>query len=125
MSDESPPILARLLFGGTLGALAYNNFRELEGMIAYAESKDVPAADRLVPFASGMLAFGAIAIVLWRVPRLAAGAVATFLAGVTPLMHDFWTMEGEQRETEQFHFMKNVALIGAAIALLDRSGDQD
>lgn len=118
MSDDSPPLLGRLLFGGGLGMLAYNNFKQIEGMIGYAESKDVPKAEWLVPFSSGMLAFGSLAVVLWRVPRLAAGAIAAFLVGVTPLMHDFWTMEDERRSTEQTNFLQNVALLGAALAFI-------
>lgn len=123
MTDDTPSLLGRLLFGGGLAALAYGNFQEIEGMIGYADSKGVPEADRLVPFASGMLAFGSLSIVLWRVPRLAAGAVASFLIGVTPLMHDFWNLEGEERATEQTNFLQNVALLGAALAFIGRSGD--
>lgn len=124
MTDDTPSLLGRLLFGGSLAALAYNNFQEIEGMIGYAESKAVPRADQLVPFASGMLAFGSLAVVFWRIPRLAAGAIAGFLVGVTPLMHDFWNMEGEQRATEQTNFLQNLALLGAALAFLGQA-DED
>ncbi|MFC7222823.1 MULTISPECIES: DoxX family protein [Halalkalicoccus] len=125
MNDDSPSLLGRLLFGGGLAALAYGNFQELDAMIGYAESKNVPQAGRLVPFASGMLAFGSLAVVLWRAPRLAAGAIASFLVGVTPLMHDFWNMEGEQRATEQTNFLQNVALLGAALAFIGGASDDD
>lgn len=121
MSDDTPSLLGRLLFGGGLAGLAYGNFKELDAMIGYADSKEVPEADRLVPFASGMLAFGSLAVTLWRVPRLAAGAIAAFLVGVTPLMHDFWNLEGQERDTEQTNFLQNVALLGAALVLLDWS----
>ncbi|ADJ14931.1 DoxX family protein [Halalkalicoccus jeotgali] len=123
MNDDTPSLLGRLLFGGSLAALAYGNFQELEAMIGYADSKDVPEADRLVPFASGMLAFGSLAVILWRVPRLAAGAIAGFLVGVTPLMHDFWNAEGQERDTEQTNFLQNVALLGAALVFLGRADD--
>ena len=56
-------------------------------------------------------------------PRLAAGAIASFLVGVTPLMHDFWNMEGEQRTTEQTNFLQNVALLGAALAFISGASD--
>ncbi|MDL5360967.1 DoxX family protein [Halalkalicoccus sp. NIPERK01] len=123
MSDDTPSLLGRLLFGGSLGLLAYSNFQELDAMIGYADSKDVPEADRLVPFASGMLAFGSLAIILWRVPRLAAGAIAGFLVGVTPLMHDFWNLEGQERDTEQTNFLQNLALLGAALAFIGRASE--
>jgi len=42
-----------------------------------------------------------------------------FLAGVTPQMHNFWTVSDPmQRMGEMTNFMKSVALLGAALALL-------
>jgi putative oxidoreductase len=112
--------LGRSLFGCVLAYTAIDNLRDVDAMVEYAESKDVPAADRLVPFASGMLFLGSIGIVLGRVPRLAGGAVAAFLAGVTPTMHDFWNLEDEQREQQILHFLKNTALLGGALFFLAR-----
>lgn len=111
-------IAARLLFGGKLAHDAYQNVSNMEGRVQYAEAKDVPAADKLVPASSWMLLLGSVGIVLWRIPALAAAAVATFLAGVTPTMHDFWNMEGDDREAERGNFMRNLAFLGAALAFL-------
>ncbi|WP_336345634.1 DoxX family protein [Halalkalicoccus ordinarius] len=118
---DPPSLVGRLLFGGMLGFSAINAFRNVDAQIGYAESKGVPYADRLVPFSSGMLAFGSIGIVLWRMPALASGAVATFLAAITPSMHDFWEADGPERQNEQNHFIKNVAMLGAAVAFLRRA----
>jgi uncharacterized membrane protein YphA (DoxX/SURF4 family) len=65
-----------------------------------------------------MLSFGSIGIALWRLPTLAAGAVATFLVGVTPQMHKFWEADEDQKQAEQTQFVKNVSLLGGAIAFL-------
>ena len=122
MSDRTPPpLLSRLLFGGAIGFAAGSNFQNMDEMIEYAESKDIPMADVLVPFASGMATVGAIGVTVWRLPTLAAGAVATFLAGITPTMHDFWNMEGERRQQEQINFVKNVALFAASLAFIQRA----
>jgi putative oxidoreductase len=118
---DPPSVLGRLLFGGMLLAAAINAFRGMEGQIAYAESKDITYADRIVPLTSGMLALGSVGIVLWRFPRLATGAVVTFLAGVTPTMHDFWNVPDEQKQNEMNHFIKNGAMLGAALAFLHRA----
>lgn len=104
-----------------LAVAAINAFRGLDGQIAYAESKGVKYANYLVPFSSGMLAFGSVGIVLWRVPAIAAGAVATFLAAITPAMHDFWGASGQEKQNELNHFIKNVAMLGAAVAFLRRA----
>jgi putative oxidoreductase len=118
---DPPSLIGRLLFGGMLAFSAINAFRNMDAQIGYAESKGVPYADRLVPLSSGMLAFGSIGIVLWRVPAVAAGAVATFLAAITPAMHDFWEASGQEKQNELNHFIKNVAMLGAAVAFLRRA----
>ncbi|WP_224270118.1 DoxX family membrane protein [Haloprofundus salinisoli] len=121
-ASDKPFLLGRLLFGATLGFMAATNFQNLEEMVGYAESKGVPNAEKLVPFASGMAVFGGAGIALWRLPVLAAGAAAAFLAGVTPAIHDFWNLdEDEGRQDQQIHFMKNLALFGAAIGYLVRA----
>jgi putative oxidoreductase len=121
-TERNPPsLLGRLLFGGMLAAAAINSFRDIDGQIAYAESKNIEYANYLVPFTSGMLVFGSVGIALWRFPRLAAGAVVTFLAGVTPTMHDFWNAPEETKQNELNHFIKNGAMLGAALAFLQRA----
>ncbi|MFC6835151.1 DoxX family protein [Halomarina ordinaria] len=121
---DAPSFLGRLLFGSVLAYTAIDSLRNIEGQVAYAESKGVPEADRLVPFALGMLSFGSIGIVLWRVPTLAAGAVATFLAAITPTMHDFWNADEDQKANEQNHFVKNTAMLGAALIFLERAREK-
>lgn len=128
MSDDgsAPSRLARLLFGGAIVALAGGNFQDIEGSVEYAKANDVPMADVLVPFASGMATVGALGVVLWRLPTLAAGAVATFLVGITPTMHDFWSVDDEgERERQRLHFLKNVGLLAAALAFVDHARSSD
>nr|WP_269785479.1 DoxX family membrane protein [Halobacterium zhouii] len=114
-----------MLYGGVLAFMAVDNFRDLEGTIEYAKSNGAPAAETTVPFVTGGLLFGGLGIAAWKLPRLAAGAVATFFVSITPVMHDFWTIEDDQqREGQMIHFLKNIALLGAALAFL-RIGQDD
>lgn len=122
---DPPALLSRLLIGGLLAYTALGNFLDLEGQIGYAEAKGVPFADKLVPLGSGMLGVGSIGVVLWRLPVVAAGAVGSFLLGVTPTMHDFWNEEDDQqREVELYQFVKNVVILGAVIDLLRQGIEQ-
>jgi uncharacterized membrane protein YphA (DoxX/SURF4 family) len=125
-TERRPPsLLARLLVGGVLAYMGLKNFRDIEGQVGYAEAKGVPYADQLVPFGSGMLCAGSLGVVLWRLPVVSAGAIASFLLGVTPTMHDFWNEDDEgQRQVEFYQFVKNVAILGAAVELLRQGLDQ-
>ncbi len=117
----APSLLGRLLYGGVLAYTATENLRELEGRIEYADAKDVPLPDILVPAASGMLLLGSVGVMLWRAPRLAAAAIVAWFLGITPTMHDFWNHENGDRQSEQIQFLKNTAMLGAAIMLLTQA----
>lgn len=115
---STPFRLARLAYGGVLAFMALNDLRNREERIAYAEAKDAPAPAVTVPAVHSALLGGSLGIALWRLPRLASMALVSFFACVTPVMHDFWAREGEERTQEQLHFLKNTALLGAALAFL-------
>ena len=125
MSETSTPPsrLGRLLYGATLAYMAVDGFRSNEKRVEIAREKGVPAADRLVPFVTGMLLVANLGIVLWKFPRASAGAVIVFVLGTTPGIHDFWTMEGEERQANKINFCKNVALLGGAILLLEAASE--
>ena len=107
-------LLGRLLFGGVLA----NHFLDADSMAGYAGAKGVPAPGVMVPFTGGVLLFGGIGIAAGVLPSLAAGALVVFLVVTTPVMHDFWAVPDDQKQGEMVNFLKNVAMTGAAIALL-------
>ena len=120
---ETPALFGRLLFGTGLIALAVRNLTNLDGRVAYADAKGVPNAETLVPAGSGLLLGGGLGISMWKAPKLSASAVAAFLIGVTPLMHDFWAVDEEERGGELTSFLQNITLLGAALAFLSRARD--
>jgi putative oxidoreductase len=81
-------------------------------------SKGVPAAElaELAVLGSGaMVALGGLSLLLGVKPKVGAGLIAGFLAGVTPAMHAFWNDENPQEKmNNQNNFMKNLALLGGA-----------
>lgn len=114
-----------LVLGGILAFMAFDNLRNLDGRIQYADAKDVPRPQITVPAASGLLQAGSVGVALWRLPTLSTAAVATFFAGVTPVMHDFWAQEDEDRQQQFLHFLKNTALFGAVLALFGLGRQSD
>ena len=119
--ENAPSTLGRVLFAGGLAILAIRNFTNLDGRIAYADAKGVPAADKMVPLSSGLLLGGSLGIGFWKLPKLAAGSVAAFFIGVTPVMHDFWAVDSESRDEELTSFLQNLTLLGAAIAFFKQA----
>jgi len=110
--------LGRLVFGLGMALQASEDFRDMDETIEYAESAGVPFPDLLAPLASGMMLVGGLGVAFWRLPRIATGAVASFLAVVTLTMHDFWNADPDDRGGERLAFFGNLAMFGAAVAFL-------
>nr|WP_187127455.1 DoxX family protein [Halorubrum lipolyticum] len=117
--------MGRALYGGILAYMAVDGFKNNEKRVAVAEEKGVPMPDALVPFVTGMLFVANLGVVLWKFPRASAGALIVFFLGTTPSIHDFWTMEGKARHDNKINFLKNVALLGGAILLLDAADREE
>lgn len=111
-------LVGRLLFGGLLAFSGLNHFLNLEQMAGYAEHQGAPAPTVAVAGTGLLLLGGGLGIVLGIFPTLAAGALVVFFLGVTPLMHDFWALEGEEAQTEMTQFLKNAELLGGAVVFL-------
>ena len=122
---DAPSLLGRSLYGGVLAYMAVDGFRNNDKRVSIAEEKGVPMPDVLVPFVTGMLLVANLGIVLWRLPRAAAGALVVFFLGTTPAIHDFWTMEGKERQGNKINFLKNLALLGGALVFLDAASGSD
>ena len=115
-------LIGRVLFGVVLAFMGLNHFSNVDAMAGYAESKGLPAGRASVLLSGGTLIFGGLGIAAGVYPALAAGAIAAFLAVSTPTMHDFWAVPEEQQQSETTNFLKNVTMLGAALAFLALSG---
>lgn len=119
MTETPPSTLGRWLYGGTLVYMAIDGFSNNEKRVEIARESGVPLPEVLVPFVTGMLLVANLGILFWRYPRASAGAVILFFLGTTPAIHNFWEMEGAERQQNKINFCKNVALLGGAVVLLD------
>ena len=112
-------LLGRLLFGGFFIYNGINHFQKTRELSHYAGAKKVPKPDIAVRASGALLIAGGTSILLGVKPKLGAMAVLGFLAGVSPVMHDFWKQqEPGQRMNDTINFAKNLALAGGAIALM-------
>lgn len=105
--------------------MAVDGFENNEKRVEVARSKGVPAPEILVPFVTAVLLVANLGILFWKFPRASAGALVAFFVGTTPSIHNFWTMEGKERQNNKINFLKNIALLGGAIVFLDEARDRN
>ena len=116
---KAPFIIGRLIFGGFFIYSGISHLKDRKSMAAYARAKGVPEPDLAVTLSAVPLLVGGASILLGVKPKLGAAALLGFLAGVSPIMHDFWRDEDPQtRMNNMVMFMKNAALAGGALALM-------
>jgi putative oxidoreductase len=114
-----PFLIARVIFGGFFLYNGINHFRQRKQMAQYASAKNVPMADLAVTASGVALTLGGASVLLGLKPKVGAALIAAFLAGVSPVMHDFWRAEDpNQRMNDMINFGKNTALMGGALALM-------
>lgn len=112
-------LLGRIIFGGFFVMSGINHFMNVGMMSGYAGSKNVPVPGLAVIGTGVMLVAGGLSVALGFLPILGLLFLILFLIPTSVMMHNFWTIQDPQmRAAEQVNFMKNIALAGAALALM-------
>ena len=113
--ERAALVAGRIMFGGYFVYSGIRHFKDRKAMIGYAKSKGVPWPTLAVLGTGAMLVAGGLSLVTGVKPKLGAGLVTGFLAGVTPQMHDYWNAGDQwQRMNDKVNFTKNLALTGGA-----------
>jgi uncharacterized membrane protein YphA (DoxX/SURF4 family) len=114
-----PFLLGRFVFGGFFLYNGINHFLQHRAMAQYVDAKNIPMPGVAVTASGVALVLGGASLVLGVKATLGAAAVAEFLAGVSPIMHDLWRVQDpEKRQGEMINFSKNMALLGASLELM-------
>jgi len=112
-------LIGRILFGGYFIYSGINHFRMLGAMAGYAQAKGIPAPKPAVAFTGLLLLVGGMSVLFSLYPTIGAAALAIFLLPVTFTMHAYWKVQDPMAKmAERVNFMKNIALLGAALLLL-------
>ena len=115
-------VLGRAIFGGFFVWNGVNHILMRKQMSHYAEAKGVPSAEVAVPATGMVLLAGGLSILAGVKPREGLAAIVGFLIPVSLTMHRFWDVEDPQeRQHEMINFTKNMALVGAALMMLELS----
>jgi putative oxidoreductase len=114
-----PYFLGRMIFAGYFIKSGVDHIRHRDTMAKYAGAKGVPQPKAAVVLSAAPLLIGGASLMFGVKPKLGALAILGFLAGVSPVMHDFWKNEDpHERQSNRINFAKNVALAGGALAML-------
>jgi len=112
-------VLGRAIFGGFFVYNGINHLQHTQILEAYAASRGVPAAQPAVQATGVMLLAGGLSVMTGLKPRQGLATLIGFLVPVSLQMHRFWEeLDPQKRQAEMTHFMKNMALVGAALALM-------
>lgn len=109
-------LIGRILFALIFVNSGLGHFKK--DSVEYARSQNAPAPELLVPASGVAIVLGGLFVALGLWADVGALLIIAFLVGITPVMHVFWKIEDSQmRQVQMSMFMKNVALIGAALVV--------
>jgi putative oxidoreductase len=112
-------MLGRAIFGGFFLYNGINHLQHSDQMAPYAAAKGVPSPEQAVQASGALLLAGGVGVLTGLKPKLGLAAIVGFLIPVSLQMHRFWDVDDPQlRQNEMAHFAKNMALVGAALAMM-------
>ena len=116
-------VVGRVLFSMMFIMGGLNHLMKLNDTSAYAESKGVPAPKVLTAVSGLMIMVGGVLVLLGWHRFVGAGLIAIFLFSTATVMHAFWKeTDPAARMNEMSHFMKDMAMAGAALLIAFYSG---
>lgn len=112
-------LIGYILYGGFFVMGGAMHFMKLKDMTEYARMKKAPLP-KLSVMASGIIVMLAgLGLIFGVYQALSLIVLALFLAVITPIMHAFWSVsDPNMKMVEMQMFLKNMALLGASLALL-------
>lgn len=109
-------LIGRILFAAIFIFSGLGHFMNLSEMSQYAGSKGVPAPRLMTLLSGAMIVLGGLSVLFWRQVVIGTWLLVIFLVVAAMTMHDFWALDDPQeKQTQMAHFMKNMALAGAAL----------
>lgn len=111
-------LIGRILYGGFFLMMGINHFRNTDMLTAMSRQGGVPSPRFAVYLTGLLLTLGGLGVMLGLFPQIALILLIIFLLPVSFQMHAFWTVSEEDKMQEMINFLKNMALVGAALMLL-------
>jgi putative oxidoreductase len=115
---EIVAVIGRVLFASLFILSGINHFKERAGLVGYAKQSGLPMAELAVPASGLMLLLGGLSVLVGFYAQWGVWLLVLFLIPAAFTMHKFWGLSDPMMaQNQQAHFMKNLALAGAALLL--------
>jgi putative oxidoreductase len=113
---QDPLALAgRILIAALFIPEGWEQVTGFQGTVGYIASQHVPLPEVCAVLSIfAHIGLSVLLLVGWQA-RWAALALAIFVAVITPIFHNFWSLEGGQREMQELNFWKNAAIVGGLL----------
>lgn len=112
-------VLGRTIFGGFFLYSGIHHFQDVDMLSRYAAQKGIAAPAAAVQASGALFIAGGLSVLAGIKPRQGLAALVACLIPITLQMHRFWDIDDpQQRMGEMVNFTKNMALVGAALAMM-------
>lgn len=112
-------LIGRILLAIFYTMMAIGHFTKLEDMIGYSKSKGIPFPKLAVLGTGILLLISAISFGFGFYPLIGIITSTLFFLVVTPMMHNFWTIEDPmQKQGEMANFFKNMAIMASSLMFI-------
>jgi putative oxidoreductase len=116
-SGSVVPLVGRILISQVFilsGIVKVMNFSMMTG---YVTAAHLPLPKVSLAIAAAIEILGGLAILTGFHTKVAAWILFLFLIPTTCLFHNFWAMQGMERQDNMGHFQKNLAIMGGLLIL--------
>ena len=118
-SNPVVPLAGGILLAVVFLVAGYGKLVAFAGTSGYLAKLGFPAPDVMTVLAIAVELGGALLLVAgWRT-RWAAWALILFVAVATFAAHRFWEFDASQYRNQMNHFLKNLALIGGLLFVVE------
>lgn len=117
-------VLARALIATIFVWSGLNKIFDWSGSVAYMDQAGMVAIPFFLAMSIVVEIVGGLSIFTGTLTRIWALILFLYLIPVTWLFHDFWNVEAPAAQTQFFHFLKNLALMGGLLYVLALGADR-
>ena len=116
-------LVGRVLFAVLFIGNGLNHLLKVNEVAAYAQIKGLPAPKAATIVSGLMILVGGVLVLLGWHRFIGAGLIVIFLLPTAFVVHAFWKeTDPAMMQVEMAHFLKDLALLGAALFIAFYSG---